>query len=356
MKKSVLRIVVITALFTLILVACNMPGGGSSSAPTATPSLSNPYEQEAAAATNAANTVATVAADATKSAVSIALTAESAPSTTPAFTPTATFIPTLAPTNTPIVVNGDNLPSGKEPKFYFPYGKIIACTSINGPWVEAFANEQVYEIDPSSSVFPKGHFIMAEGVVVDSLPVDLHQNFELTAKVTMSQGNFWDCGPLAGLTKADKLVNLFDNNNGKFANWDSQKDKPFHPMLVITPYGNFPYEAGERPDWVRGLVSQATGAVGIYTCAYDEKELHEQDPAGVILSDNKFVGTAGSAGCDFVILKTGSDEATRYEGVIERFEYKKGTIFFVFNPKITNDEVQKMLDDDFDLEVTVTGP
>ncbi len=233
----------------------------------------------------------------------------------------------------------------QPPEYYFPMGKLIACTSVNGPWLEAFGKEEAYEIDPNdTSVFKSNTFYMAEGVVVNSFPVDLHQNFELTEKVTMTQGNFWDCGP-DPVSDVDKFINLFNNNNGKYANWESQNDpKVFHPMLVTTPFGLYLYEKGVRPPWVAGLVDQSLNAIGVFTCIYDATNLHEQDPAGQIVGDH-FVGTPGSAGCDFVVLKTGSSEAIRYNGVIERFTYKMGTIFFVFNPDLTNNQVQDMLGD-----------
>ncbi len=231
-------------------------------------------------------------------------------------------------------------------KFYIENGEILECVSVNGPWVAAFANGQTYTIDPADlTVFKTNTFYMIEFVEVGSFPADLHQGLELNKAVDVVQGNVWDCGS-DSVSDATKGRNILWNYNQKFNNWDSQKDEPFHPAKLTLPGDTvFTYAAGEKPEWVGELVDGLLPAIGVFVCEYEnDGKVREQTPAGEILDDNILVGTPGSAGCDFVVLRTGSSEAVRYEGVIERFEYKNGTIFFVFNPKMTDDEVEAALE------------
>lgn len=251
------------------------------------------------------------------------------PSSTPA--PTAT----LAPTATPIPATATKVPAVIKPEDKFlSESEVPDCYPVNGPWLEAFGKGKTYEISRDSKIFKADDFVYFEGVVVGSKPVDLHQTFEMTSTVKAEQGNVWTCGSRKEMSPEARHTVLFQSADKKWQNWDGQLDKPFHPMKVVTEFGNWSYKAGEKPAWA--LNSK------VPNCPFTAKpELN--NPAGAILqADGSFVGAPGKAGCDF-LAQFPDNTAKRYKGAKDSFPYPAGTKFWIFDPKLSNADLAKFL-------------
>jgi hypothetical protein len=244
---------------------------------------------------------------------------------------TATPSPTLAPTEVPTATRTPETVSTRA-EDYFVSGKLPDCVPVNGPWLEAFGNKQVYEIDPADTIFDHTAFNYFEGVVVPSQPTDLHSVFEMQEKFVAEQGNVWTCGVVTDEKVRHTII--FQSADKKWQNWDGQASKPFHAMNVSTFFGPWDYEAGEKPAWALG--TNDTNTVCPFT------EVSRSDPAGVIQPDGSFVGAPGKAGCDFVAVAP-DGTALRYHDAIDSFPYLAGTRFFLFQKSFTNEEVAKAI-------------
>lgn len=263
-----------------------------------------------------------------------AIPATAIPATTiPATAIPATAVPATAIPATPSATAPTGLLKNQPAEYYFS-GVSLVCYPVNGPWVEAFAKGQTYEVKGDSNVFAPDTFKYFEGTLVIGQPIDRHYTFEVTkdSKFTAIQGNIWDCGVV--ISDKDKITTLFQSTDKKWQNWDSQDPKPFHPMAVLTGYNSWYYNAGVKPAWA--LNEDDTNLV----CPFTKPEM--SNPLGEIQADGTFIGTPGKAGCDFLAIFP-DGKAVRYKGVIERFPYPTGTRFFLFDPKFTNKELKTLL-------------
>lgn len=251
----------------------------------------------------------------------------------PATAIAATAVPATAIPATPTETAPAGLLKNQPAEYYFS-GVSLVCMPVNGPWVEAFAKGQTYEVKGDSNVFAPDTFKYFEGTLVIGQPIDRHYTFEITkdSKFTAIQGNIWDCGVV--ISDKDKITTLFQSTNKKWQNWNSQDPKPFHPMAVLTGYNSWYYNAGIKPAWA--LNEDDTNLI----CPFTKPEM--SNPLGEIQADGTFIGTPGKAGCDFLAIYP-DGKAVRYEGVIERFPYPSGTRFFLFDPKFTNKELKTLL-------------
>lgn len=252
------------------------------------------------------------------------------PSVTPA--PTATLAPTATPI--PATATATKGPTIKPEDKFLSESEVPGCLPINGPWLEAFGKEISYEIKRDSQIFRADDFVYFEGVVVGSSPKDLHQTFELTTTVTAEQGNIWACGLRSKMSPEARHTVLFQSTDKKWQNWDDQLKKPFHPMKVVTEFGNWSYKAGVKPAWA--LDNE------VAKCPFTTKpELN--NPAGAIVqADGSFVGAPGKAGCDF-LAQFPDNTAKRYKGAKDSFPYPSGTKFWIFDPKFSNADLAKFL-------------
>lgn len=242
--------------------------------------------------------------------------------------PKATLEPESAPVEDPEVVL-----EGQPAEYYFvPTGTLPECFPVNGPWLEAFGNGLVYEIDPADPIFDQTAFNYFEGVIIPSTPSDLHITFEMIVKFVAEQGNVWTCDVVTD--PKIKHTILFQSADKKWQNWDGQPTKPFHDETIITPFGGWSYDAGIKPAWA--LEADDTNLVCPFTT------VSMSNPAGVIQSDGSFVGAPGKAGCDFVAIYP-DGQAVRYHDAIDSFPYPADTRFFLFEKSKTNEEVAQAI-------------
>lgn len=222
--------------------------------------------------------------------------------------------------------------AGQVPEYYFNFGKPLDCKPANEAWIAAFGQtDKTFIIDMSrTDILLPDHVYFFEGEFVDLK--DVHQVFFLTGNIHATQANIWDCGLASKVTDADKHITVFWSAAQKVDNWHSQVKPPYHPVKVTTAYGVYDYERGVYPPSPVPLPG---------VCQYTGPKLFEQDP----VADQFNIITPGSVGCDFIVIKPGSIEAARYKGVIERFEYINGMLVFLFNPDLTNKQVQSLLSD-----------
>lgn len=251
--------------------------------------------------------------------------------------PTATLVPTTAPTATPTpAATATKVPAVIKPEDKFlSESEVPSCLPINGPWLEAFGKGKTYEISRDNKIFKADDFVYFEGVVVGSKPADLHQTFEMTSTVKAEQGNVWTCGSRKEMSPEARHTVLFQSADKKWQNWDGQPDKPFHPMKVVTEFGNWSYKAGEKPAWALDKVAP--------NCPFTTQKPELNNPAGAILqADGSFVGAPGKAGCDF-LAQYPDNTAKRYKGAKDSFPYPAGTKFWIFDPKLSNADLAKFL-------------
>lgn len=256
--------------------------------------------------------------------------------TSTAVPPTATLIPTVIPTFTRLpatTATTTKLPTIKPEDKFLSESEVPDCYPVNGPWLEAFGKGKEYEISRDSKIFKADDFVYFEGVLVGSNPKDLHQTFEMTSTVKAEQGNVWTCGPRKEMAAEARHTILFQSADKKWQNWDGQAEKPFHPMKVVTEFGNWSYKAGEKPAWALNSP--------VANCPFAKPELN--NPAGAILqADGTFIGAPGKAGCDF-LAQYPDNTAKRYKGARDSFPYPAGTKFWIFDPKLSNAELAKQL-------------
>lgn len=233
----------------------------------------------------------------------------------------------------PTVEDPEVVLEGQSAEYYFvPTSTLPECFPVNGPWLEAFGNGLLYEIDPADPIFDQTAFNYFEGVIIPSTPSDLHITFEMIVKFVAEQGNVWTCDVVTD----PKIMHtiLFQSADKKWQNWDGQPTKPFHDETIITPFGGWSYDAGIQPAWA--LEEDDTNLVCPFTT------VSMSNPAGVIQSDGSFVGAPGKAGCDFVAIYP-DGQAVRYHDAIDSFPYPADTRFFLFEKSKSNEEVAKAI-------------
>lgn len=253
--------------------------------------------------------------------------------------PADTTTTTPTPKATEVVVSeGTSVPEGTEVTTEAPKTSTIQipeCKSFNGDWKAFLGTDGVYTLDPENAAFAsmKSSFMFYEGELAN-LP-DTHQVFEFKAPVKSLQQNIWYCPSPTPLSNEQKDAILQLSAGYAWRGWNGQANKPFHPIIVTTPLGVFPYAKGEKTRWV---LENGTGED--QACQYSTPSL--QDPGGVLQADGSYVGAPGIQGCDFIEVQP-NGKAFRYSGRRDSFPYEFGTKFFVFDPSLSNEAVATAL-------------
>lgn len=220
---------------------------------------------------------------------------------------------------------------GDRAETHFVESGVPGCTPVNPDgstgWKKLFGKKGFYALKHDHEIFNPDHAYVFEGVITGSNPT--HTVRVLDEDFKADQANIWDCGPTAEMTKEQLHTLLFEFADKK---WQNQKQQGLaKPYRVITPFNTYNYKTGEQPAWAPTVPQ--TGY-----CPFKAPKL--SDPLGVQNENSDtFVGAPGKYGCDFVVVAVDGKSAVRYHGAIDSFEYLGGNHFWLFDPKLTNEQV-----------------